>query len=42
MTTDSGKRIGDLLGVPVAGVRDAGPQHGYRHMIAALTLPGNA
>jgi fructosamine-3-kinase len=36
MTTDAGKRIGDLLGVPVVGVREAGAQHGYRHLTATL------
>jgi fructosamine-3-kinase len=36
VTTDAGKRIGDLLGVPVAGLRDMGAQHGYQHLIATL------
>jgi fructosamine-3-kinase len=36
MSADAGKRIGDLLGVPVTDVRAAGGQHGYRHLIATL------
>jgi fructosamine-3-kinase len=36
MSEDAGRRIGGLLGVPVSGVRGAGGQHGYRHLIATL------
>jgi fructosamine-3-kinase len=36
MADDVGRRIGALVGVPVAEVRAAGAQHGYRHLTAAL------
>ena len=36
MTPGDAQRIGALLGVPVADVRAAGAQHGYRHLIATL------
>jgi fructosamine-3-kinase len=36
MTADDAQRIGRLVGVPVSGVRAAGAQHGFRHLIAAL------
>src|ERR1700757_1447967 len=36
MTADQARRIGELLGVPVASVRRAGAQHGYQHLTARL------
>jgi len=36
MTADLAARIGALLGVDVTGLRAAGAQHGYRHLIAQL------
>ena len=36
MTADQARRIGELLGVPVASVHRAGAQHGYQHLTARL------
>ena len=36
MTADQARRIGELLGVPVASVHGAGAQHGYQHLTARL------
>ena len=36
MTEDLAARIGALVGVPVAGVREVGTRHGFRHLTGAL------
>jgi len=36
MTEDFAARIGALVGVAVAGVREAGTRHGFRHLTGAL------
>ena len=36
MTEDFAARIGALVGVPVAGVREVGTRHGFRHLTGAL------
>ena len=36
MTEDFAGRVGALVGVPVAGVREAGTRHGFRHLTGTL------
>src|ERR1700727_952253 len=36
MTEDSAARIGALAGVAVAGVREVGTRHGFRHLTGTL------